>query len=222
MTVMIDGSVGAVGKNGKADTRKIQKLLNSVFPSTPLVVDGDCGSKTIRRIKRFQKRFMAAPDGRVDPKGRTLKKLNAAAPGLQNDWSGDSSRWSEEKKLASLDRRMRPKVVRVLAALKAQEFKPKIFLPGALLPSSRKSMRKEILRYASVSITLRRKMERRTPMRWTSLIDVGRGAKRRRKTAFGKHWARPEKRKVFIGEEIGAASKTGRICNSTPTANLPR
>jgi peptidoglycan L-alanyl-D-glutamate endopeptidase CwlK len=127
MDVTIKGSVGADGKNGKADTRKIQKLLNAIFPSTLLSVDGDCGSKSIRRIKRFQKRFMAKPDGRVDPGGRTLKKLNAAAPGMQKDWSGDSSRWSEEKKLSSLDKRMRPKVVRVLDALKAEEFKPKIF-----------------------------------------------------------------------------------------------
>ncbi len=127
MDVTIKGSVGADGKNGKADTRIIQKLLNAIFPSTLLSVDGDCGPKTIRRIKRFQKRFMAKPDGRVDPGGRTLKKLNAAAPGMQKDWSGNSSRWSEEKKLSSLDKRMRPKVVRVLGALKAEGFKPKIF-----------------------------------------------------------------------------------------------
>lgn len=127
MDVTIKRSVGADGKNGKADTRKIQKLLNAIFPSTLLSVDGDCGPKTIRRIKRFQKRFMAKPDGRVDPSGRTLKKLNAAAPGMQKDWRGDSSRWSEEKKLSSLDKRMRRKVVRVLGALKAERFKPKIF-----------------------------------------------------------------------------------------------
>ena len=125
--VTIKGSVGADGKNGKADTRKIQKLLNAIFPSTVLFVDGDCGPKTIRRIKRFQKRFMANPDGRVDPGGRTLKKLNAAAPGMQKDWRGDSSRWSQEKKLSSLDKRMRRKVVRVLDALKARGFKPRIF-----------------------------------------------------------------------------------------------
>ena len=127
MDVTINGSVGADGKNGKADTRKIQKLLNAIFPSTLLTVDGDCGAKTIRRIKRFQKRFMAKPDGRVDPAGRSLKKLNAAAPGMQKDWSGDSSRWSQEKKISSLDKRMRPKIVRVLDALKSEGFRPKIF-----------------------------------------------------------------------------------------------
>ncbi len=127
MDVTIKGSVGANGKNGRADTRNVQKLLNAIFPSTLLSVDGNCGSKTVRRIERFQRRFTTKPDGRVDPDGRTLKKLNAAAPGLQKDWSGDSSRWSEEKKLSSLDKRMRGKVVRVLGTLKAEGFKPKIF-----------------------------------------------------------------------------------------------
>ena len=127
MDVIIKGSVGAGGNNGIADTRKIQKLLNAIFPSTLLSVDGDCGPKSIRRIRRFQKRFMAKLDGRVEPAGRTLKKLNAAAPGMQTDWRGDSSRWSQQKKLFSLDDRMRRKVVRVIDALKAEGFRPKIF-----------------------------------------------------------------------------------------------
>ena len=50
---------------------------------------------------------------------------------MQKDWSGDSSRWSEEKKLSSLDKRMRRKDVRVLDALKAEGFSPKIlFVPS--------------------------------------------------------------------------------------------
>jgi len=125
--IAINKSVGRGGENLKADTRKIQKLLNAIFPATPAEVNGVCGPDTIRRIERFQRRFMAKPDGRVDPGGRTLKRLNVAAPGMQQDWSGDSSRWSHEKKLASLDRRMRPKVERTLEALKAEGFKPKIF-----------------------------------------------------------------------------------------------
>lgn len=116
MSVNIIKSVGRDGDNRKVDTRKIQRILNAIYPALLLDEDGDCGPKTIRRIKRFQKRFMAKPDGRVDPRGRTLKKLNAAAPGIQKNWRGDSSRWSEEKKLSSLDKRMRRKVVRVCVA----------------------------------------------------------------------------------------------------------
>jgi len=87
MTIVINGSVGAGGNNAKSDTRKIQKLLSEIFPLHSLIVGGDCGPKSIRRIKRFQKRFMAEPDGRVDPAGRTLRLLNTAAPGVQSDWS---------------------------------------------------------------------------------------------------------------------------------------
>ncbi len=127
MSVRIMDSVGRGGKNGKRDTRKIQKALNEVYTVWQLVVDGDCGAKTIRRIERFQRRFMRKPDGRIDPGGRTLKKLNAAAPALQTEWKGDSSKWSQEKKLASLDGWLRTRIKRILARLKSEGFKPKIF-----------------------------------------------------------------------------------------------
>jgi peptidoglycan L-alanyl-D-glutamate endopeptidase CwlK len=127
MSQTIIGAVGRGGDNRKPDTRKIQRLLNAIFPATVLVVDGQCGAKTIRRIERFQRRFTKRPDGRVDPGGRTLKRLSAAAPALQQKWIGDSSKWSEKKKLASLDSRLRPKTARILQTLKSEGFKPKIF-----------------------------------------------------------------------------------------------
>lgn len=127
MNVEIIGSVGRDGDNRKGDTRKIQRLLNLIFPAHLLLVDGLCGAKTIRRIERMQRRFMRKPDGRVDPGGRTLKRMIAAAPSASRDWSGDSSRWSQEKKLASLDSRLRSRVQRLLEALKSEGFKPKIF-----------------------------------------------------------------------------------------------
>ena len=127
MSITISGSVGRGGKNLKPDTRKIQRFLSEIFPATPLQADGKVGRKTIRRIERFQRRFTQHPDGRVDPNGRTLKRLNAAAPALQQDWRGDSSKWSEEKKLASLDSRMRAKTKRILALLRDKGFKPRIF-----------------------------------------------------------------------------------------------
>lgn len=70
---------------------------------------------------------MQNPDGRIDPAGATLRRLNVAAPSLQSDWSGDSSKWSEEKKLASLDSTLRTKTVRILDSLRAAGFKPKIY-----------------------------------------------------------------------------------------------
>lgn len=126
MTVSIAKSVGRNGANRKKDTRKIQQLLCAIFPLHPVHIDGECSAVVIRRIERFQRRFMNNPDARVDPGGRTLRRLNAAAPGRQPDWGGDSSKWAQEKKLASLDPRLRPKVEAILAVLKTQGFKPKI------------------------------------------------------------------------------------------------
>jgi len=127
MGITIHSSVGRDGDNHKRDTRKIQRILNEIYPAVLLDVDSDCGPKTIRRIERFQRRFVQKPDGRVDPGGKTLRRLNAAAPSMQGDWHGDSSKWSEKKKLASLDSGLRRKTIRILDSLKSSEFKPKIY-----------------------------------------------------------------------------------------------
>jgi hypothetical protein len=76
----ISASVGRKGANLPKDVKTIQKLLNiQKIPGVvvPLVVDGKIGPQSITRIELFQKRVIkiAAPDGRVDPDGRTLKAL---------------------------------------------------------------------------------------------------------------------------------------------------
>lgn len=76
-------SVGVGAVNAAADVAVVQDLLNLVpvasgGPSPLLKVDGLCFGKTQDAIKAFQKRgagFVTA-DGRVDPGGRTLLKLN--------------------------------------------------------------------------------------------------------------------------------------------------
>ena len=107
MPVEIKHSAGKGCVSKKNDVIKIQRALNIIFPSLLLDTDGLCGSKIIRRIERFQKRFfMNNSDGRIDPEGRTLKRLNSASPDMQSEWSGDSSKRSEEKNLNSLENRM--------------------------------------------------------------------------------------------------------------------
>lgn len=83
MARVISGSVGIGGANRSADVRCVQELLNGVPPSqagpTPLLkVDGLCGDKTKAAIQRFQLRQLGQrlADGRVDPGGPTLAKLN--------------------------------------------------------------------------------------------------------------------------------------------------
>ena len=76
----IDGSVGAGGQNRGADVRVVQDLLNR-GAGARLEVDGECGSLTTSAITEYQKGFTRRPDGRVDPDGLTLRKLNAAVSG---------------------------------------------------------------------------------------------------------------------------------------------
>lgn len=78
----ISGSVGQGGANLREDVRRVQGLLNrsDLAPLAPLAEDGRSGPATIGAIRHFQVRHvgMASPDGRVDPGGRTWRKLRAA------------------------------------------------------------------------------------------------------------------------------------------------
>lgn len=84
MVQRIGASVGrSGGVNRAADVRIVQGLLNNVppasgGPSPKLQVDGLCGPRTLDAIQKFQTRHfgMGGADGRVDPTGRTLAKLN--------------------------------------------------------------------------------------------------------------------------------------------------
>lgn len=79
----IKASVGKDGVNAKADVEIVQALLNNFVTRLglkTLETDGDCGGGTRKAIREFQKQIMgiAAPDGRVDPGGRTLARLNVS------------------------------------------------------------------------------------------------------------------------------------------------
>lgn len=86
-------SVGDTGKNNKVDSKVIQAALNLSQSNEfkldkKLLVDGDCGKKTIQAIELFQKNIvkLSAPDGRVDPGGKTLKTLKKhITKGLNED-----------------------------------------------------------------------------------------------------------------------------------------
>jgi len=80
----ISGSVGHKGINKYLDVSLIQTMLNdtNLSPMTLLNIDGKCGKATIAQIKEFQHRCinMLNPDGRVDPHGGTLRKLDQLQP----------------------------------------------------------------------------------------------------------------------------------------------
>lgn len=139
-SIFINQSVGHNGVNQHRDVEVVQAQINAQMPPTltKLVVDGKSGPVTIAAIRSFQKLVVGLqqPDGRIDPNGKTLIKLNdpaseakwargAAAGNLQ--WGGDSARWTQEKKLQSLNPVFRVKVSGVVDALKNRGFQPKIF-----------------------------------------------------------------------------------------------
>ncbi len=79
----IQAAVGAqpLAMNNPADVQVIQTLLNEHAQQVgyaPLPVDGAVSPQMIQAIRSFQQKVvgMKMPDGRVDPNGTTLRKLN--------------------------------------------------------------------------------------------------------------------------------------------------
>ena len=74
MPRQINAAVGAASSNRRPDVQIIQTLLaqHGILPGR---IDGLCGPLTVAAILRFQRGFLSAPDGRVDPHGRTWHQL---------------------------------------------------------------------------------------------------------------------------------------------------
>jgi hypothetical protein len=78
----ITASVGKGGVNRQNDVITVQKLINQniglITPLRPIAEDGKVVPMMINAIEEFQRRVLkiSHPDGRVDPNGKTLKKLN--------------------------------------------------------------------------------------------------------------------------------------------------
>jgi hypothetical protein len=77
--INITGSVGAKpARNLPTDVQNIQSLLKSVNPplSKTVIPTGQIDKGTLDAILEYQSRFTKKPDGRVDPNGPTLMRLN--------------------------------------------------------------------------------------------------------------------------------------------------
>jgi peptidoglycan L-alanyl-D-glutamate endopeptidase CwlK len=129
----LNRSVGSNGANIRDDVHTVQCLLQSKGFKVG-TIDGVCGNKTIQAIRGFQASFLSNPDGLIEPRRTTWLRLMDGAPpppvasvrGAAY-WSGDSARWTEDKKIESLNPLLRPKVQRILTALHSQGFMPKVF-----------------------------------------------------------------------------------------------
>jgi hypothetical protein len=84
MDKSIQGAVGSGGQNRHDDAITIQEMLNAVpvgwgGPAIKLKLDGLVGPSTIAAIRQFQSVQLGTiftPDGRVDPRQRTIGRLN--------------------------------------------------------------------------------------------------------------------------------------------------
>jgi len=123
----ISASVGKGGKNYRQDVVTIQRFLKKAGVN-PGPIDGLCGPKTVAAIIKFQLSLLSRPDGLVEPNKTTWRKLTGKkSPQTSSKWKGDSSKWSLEKKLASLNPDFRSKVKTLLKKMEELGFKPKIF-----------------------------------------------------------------------------------------------
>ena len=81
----IRASVGRGGRNQRQDVTIVQRLLNRciqlIAPIPALKVNGLVDAPTIAAIEAFQRKvaLLRRPDGRVDPRGRTITALNSRA-----------------------------------------------------------------------------------------------------------------------------------------------
>ena len=96
--VELSASVGLNGRNLLEDTTSIQTALNDVPEESGranplLVVDGVCGSKTKQAIQKFQLQQFGwkLADGRIDPGGPSLERLNELRKKPSAAVAGDSA-----------------------------------------------------------------------------------------------------------------------------------
>lgn len=134
----IGGSVGKGGVNNEADVLTVQKLLNKHVQAMGLPLldeDGLIGDNTNDAILRYQEMVldMSAPDGRIDPGGRTWTSLSggagvtapptppAGSEGLSGSawWHANQAKFPNSNRLADLASPFREKATRFVEALRA-------------------------------------------------------------------------------------------------------
>jgi hypothetical protein len=75
LPVALGASVGMGGQNRPEDVARVQALLDAAGHEIG-PADGVISRPTIAGIMAFQKQFLDLPDGKVDPNGRTWRRLN--------------------------------------------------------------------------------------------------------------------------------------------------
>lgn len=87
--------------------------------------------RLLKPFESFSLNFLKQVDGFVEPNRETWRKLSSTQGASANpnliQWSGDSSQWTQDKKILSLTPGLQPKVKAVVEALKKRGFSPTVF-----------------------------------------------------------------------------------------------
>jgi peptidoglycan hydrolase-like protein with peptidoglycan-binding domain len=122
----IEASVGQGGDNLENDVRLVQQLLNrqDLAPLARLKEDGRIGPNTIEAIRHFQGRClgMSSPDARVDPDGRTWRKLASGGGERGTGENAETRKADREARAGRVDPRVKETAVttRIIDALVPQ------------------------------------------------------------------------------------------------------
>ena len=129
MTVLT-AAVGGGGVNREVDVRAVQALLNrhvAALGATPLAESGLADERTLAAIRLFQSQVMrlTAPDGRVDPGGRTWLALNGTAVGAASSqlsgaawWRANQAAFPNSAEVSALEPAFAARVTAFLGALR--------------------------------------------------------------------------------------------------------
>lgn len=124
----ISASVGSGAINKPADVLTVEKLLNQYLDAEgepPLKADGVVDIDTILTIQTYQKQVVGipAPDGRIDPGGKTWQALDAGQgmkPPLSGAtwWHANQAKYPNSDKVAELEKPFRDNAAKFIQAMK--------------------------------------------------------------------------------------------------------
>lgn len=107
----LEGSVGTQGANLSSDVRTVQQRLNryDLSPLAPLAEDGRNSAALETAIRHFQTRYVGlhSPDGRIDPGGRSWRRLTSGSPTRSSASSAETRQADRSQRQQFVDPRVK-------------------------------------------------------------------------------------------------------------------
>lgn len=142
----------------------------------------------------------------------------AGPPDAGSEWSGESKKWTQEKKLQSMHPELRPLVKAVIEGLAKRGFQPFIFYGWRSVTKQLDIVKKG---HSPVKFSFHNVQKKDgTPDAYAADIVDKRWLWNRRqwRTATGRRWVRRPRSRTCTGVETGRSrGRTGLTCNLSPT-----